>query len=121
MNILYLGGQITETVYLEHDNWIYLKLRDPDTYADQATTGFTKMSLTVGDALIESTNTAGQAIRWNQIGYETGEVRLQLGAQELTAGRYPRCYLLAYDSTYTNGRVLGCLQLFVLDDVEEET
>lgn len=108
----------TETVYLLRQNYFSLQLTS--SYEPVSTADFTAMKMAIGDVLVSSTNITGDAIRWNQSGYETGEVRLQLGeVTDLVAGRYPRCYLVCYDATYTAGRVWSCLQLFILDDVEE--
>lgn len=112
------SSYITETVYLLRQNYFAVQLTESRTAV--STSGFTSMKMAIGDVLVESTNIAGDPIRWNQSGYETGEVRLQLGeVDDLVAGRYPRCYLVVYDATYTSGRVWGALQLFLLDDVEE--
>jgi hypothetical protein len=108
----------TETVYLLKQNYFSLQLTEQMTAV--TTSGFTTMKMAIGDVLVESTNIAGDPIRWSQSGYEDGEVRFQLGEEtDLVAGRYPRCYLVVYDATYTSGRVWGAMQLFLLDDVEE--
>jgi hypothetical protein len=122
MNLLQFGGQLTDTVYLGHDNWLRLKLQDDAALSGIADlTAISVMRLAVGESLISSDNTVGDPILWNQSGYEAGEVRLQLGSLDLTAGRYPRCYLTVYDSANPNGVVWGALQLFVLDEVEAGT
>lgn len=106
----------TENVYIGHDNTIDLILKSDGIAV--STTGITKITLQVADELVSSTNQATDAIRWNQSGYKTGEIRLQLGHQDIDAGRYPRCYLTIYDVVNTDGIVWGALQLFVLADVE---
>ena len=116
MQLLHKGGETTATVYLDRDNVVQLKLMEAG--AASATTSITAMKLIVGEVLVSSTNVAADHIRWNQSGYETGEVRLQLGHEELTAGRYHRCFLITYTATNTQGEVWGTLQLFVLNTEE---
>lgn len=116
MQLLHKGGETTVTVYLDRDNTVQLKLMDAGVAS--ATTSITSMKLIIGDVLVSSTNIAANHIRWNQSGYETGEIRLQLGHEELEAGRYHRCFLIPYTATNTQGEVWGTLQLFVLDTEE---
>ena len=107
---------VTETIYLGHDNTINLILRSDGTAI--ATASITKITLVIGDIVISSTNAATDHIRWNQSGYATGGVVIQLGHEDLTAGRYNRCYLTVYDPNNVEGIVWGALNLYILADVE---
>ena len=119
-SILHLNGDsIIETVYLGHDNSFSVILTDDDGAV--ATASYTKMSLVVGSALIESTNVISSAITWSQTGYAVGEVVFKLGNEAITSGRYPRCYLTIYDVNNAEGIVWAVLNLLVLDDVEVTT
>lgn len=120
MNQLELNSKSypTETIYLGRQNYFSLQLTEAGVAV--ATTGFTTVKLLIGDVWVSSTNLATDSIRWNQSGYSTGEVRFQLGGDTtIEVGRYPRCFLIVYDSTYTSGRVWGTIQLFCLDGAEE--
>jgi len=118
--VLHLNGDsIIETVYIGHDNSFSVILTNDDGAV--ATTSYTKMTLVVGSALIESTNVTGSAITWGKTGYAVGEVVFKLGGEALTADRYPRCYLTIYDVNSTEGIVWAALNLLVLDDVEVTT
>jgi hypothetical protein len=107
---------LTESVYLGHDNTIDLILRADDIAIP--TSSITKITLLIGDTLLSSTNQVTDHIRWNQSGYVVGEVRLQLGHEDLVAGKYPRCYLTVYDIVNTEGIVWGALNLYIASDVE---
>jgi len=105
----------TEIVYLEHDNTIDLLLKADGTAQDLS--GVTKITATFGDTLIESTDAANGAITWNQAGYDTGEIRLSLGDQNVSAGGYG-VPIIVYDATNTNGIVWDTITIIVKADVE---
>jgi len=104
----------TEIVYLGHDNTIDLLLKADDTAQDLS--GVTKITATFGDTLIESTDDANGAITWNQAGYDTGEIRLALGDQSITADRY-MVPIVVYDATNTDGIVWGYIAIEVKAEV----
>lgn len=106
----------TENVYLSHANTITLILLNNGSPVDLSTV--TRMTLSVGTSLIDSSNIDGGSITWNKSGYSKGEVRLNLGAQSLIAGTYSSCYLIAYDPVNVTGIVWGKLSIQVFDNVE---
>lgn len=106
-----------EYAYLGHDNSIDLLLKADGTAYDL--TNITQMTLTLGsDTSITSDNGAADPIRWNKSGYDTGEVRLFLGDQSITAGTYRRAYLVVYDNDNPDGIVWGYIRITVKAEVE---
>ena len=75
------------------------------------------MTLSVGGVLIESTNQDTDPILWNKVGYQTGEVRFNLGGQSLTPGFYS-APLVVYDPTYTDGILWTNLLIEIVADPE---
>lgn len=111
----------TEVIYLGHDNRIDLILK-ADSGGDGAfaavdLTGVTRMTATFGNVTIESTNQAGDPIRWAQGGYITGEVRCDFGEEAISAGEY-RVPLVVYDTANPDGIVWVRLPIQVVDEVE---
>lgn len=103
----------TEYAYIGHDNTIDLILKADGVAVSLASV--TKITLTLGTLLIESTNQATDPIRWNQAGYDTGEVRLQIGEVEgLVEGKFS-APLIVYDSTNDDGIVWQLIPLIVRD------
>jgi len=105
----------TEIVYLGHDNTIDLLLKQDGTAQDLS--GVTKITATFGDTLIESTDAANGPITWAQSGYDTGEIRLALGAQSIDEGRY-MVPIVVYDSGNPNGIVWDYVSVEVKAEVE---
>lgn len=105
----------TELIYLGHDNFIDLILKSDGVAVDL--TSVTRMTLTLGATLIDSDNGATDPIRWAKAGYATGQVKLYLGNQTITAGSY-RAPLIVYDATNTNGIVWGLVPLAIIAEVE---
>lgn len=106
----------TEIVYLGHDNTIDLILKDEDVAVSLA--AVTKMTLTLGDVTLISTNQVGDPILWAQLGYATGEVHLDLGEEVIKPGNYEEAWLVVYDPTNTYGVVWGSFMVEVKADVE---
>ena len=104
-----------EYIYLGHDNTIDLILKADGTAQDLS--GVTKITATFGSTLIESTDKASGLITWDQSGYDTGEIRLDLGQQSLTADTYT-VPIVVYDATYTNGVVWEDIRIVVKPEVE---
>jgi hypothetical protein len=108
-----------EIVYLGHDNSIDLLLKSNGTAVSLATVN--RMSLTLNDKAVDSTNSTAQPIQWNKNNYVTGEVRISLGTEStLTPGDYDAT-LIVYDSTYTNGIVWGAIPLRIKSNMEGST
>ena len=105
-----------EVVYLGHDNSIDLLLKADGTAYDLSS--ITSATITIGTTTLTSTNASNGTIRWNKSGYDTGEIRLFLGDQSLTAGTYRRAYLVLYDAENTNGIVWGNIRITIKAEVE---
>jgi hypothetical protein len=112
---------IREYVFLGHDNSIDVILKsrraEDDLPVAQDLAAVNKITLTVGDVLVSSTNQANDPIRWLQTGYDTGEVHISLGAQSLTPDTY-RAPLVVYDTDHPEGIVWGFIPVEVLAEVE---
>jgi len=106
-----------EIVFLGHDNSIDLILKADGTV--QNLSSVTKMTLSFGDLLIESTNEDTDSIRWAKDGYATGEVRLFLGGEAIDPEMY-HAPLVVYDETNDDGIVWGTIPISVEADVEAE-
>jgi len=104
-----------EIVYLGHENSIDLILKADGIAV--ALTSVTRMTLTLGTTLIDSENGGADPIRWIQTGYATGEIRLFLGDQTISAGNY-QAPLVVYDPTNTDGIVWGFIPITVIAEVE---
>jgi hypothetical protein len=104
-----------ETVYLDHDNYLNLILKADGAAVDLV--GVTRMTLSVGKDVVDSDNGGSDPIQWAKLGYATGEIRLFLGAEDLTPGDY-LAPLIVYDPTNTDGVVWGNILLSVEADPE---
>lgn len=92
-----------EIVWIGHNNSIDLKLYNDGAEVDLASV--TEMRLAIGSVIIVSTDAAGGAIRWNQAGYDEGEIRILAGgATALSTGRFNGA-LVVYDPTNPLGVV----------------
>ncbi len=94
------------TAFLGHDNVVRLRLLRNGGAANLA--DVTRMDLVLAGSsntyTISSDNSANSLIRWNQSGYETGEVRIMLGSANMTSGSYVSS-LVIFDANYANGLV----------------
>ena len=105
-----------EIVYLGHDNTLDLCLKADG--AAQDLSAATKITASIDGTLISSTDKAAGVITWDQSGYDTGEIRLDLGEQSLNAGQH-RMVIVVYDAGNTNGVVWGKgIDIRVREDVE---
>jgi len=115
-----------EIAYLGHSNVIdrILKSRRPDgTLAAVDLSTVAKMTLTLGDLTLESTNQEDDPIRWAQEGYATGQVSIFLGEQDIQPGNY-NAPLVVYDEGDDEGIVWGedpYIEIIVVDEVEAES
>ena len=101
----------TEILYLGRDNTIDLKLKADGSAVDL--TNATKITASFDDTLISSTNKATGAITWDQEGYETGEIRLDLGAEDIDEETYT-VPIIVYDAVNTNGIEFGTVIIKVV-------
>ena len=67
-----------------------------------STTSFTKITLSLDNQTISSTNEADDPIRWNQSGYATGEFRIDLSGETVNVGEH-EAVVTAYDAANTDG------------------
>jgi len=93
---------ITEYHWVGHDNTIDLVLKEDGSAV--STTSVTKAKISFDDQTIISTNQAGDAIRWDQAGYATGEIRISLNNETVNAGKH-EATLTIYDAVNTDGVV----------------
>ncbi len=106
---------MSEIVYLAHDNTIDLLLKANDVAENLS--GVTKITATFGAVTITSTDKAAGAIKWDQAGYDTGEIRMDLGGESISAGTY-YVYIVVYDAVHTDGIVWDKISIKVEADVE---
>ena len=104
-----------EHVYLGHDNTIDLTLKADDVAQDLS--AVTKITATFDDTLVESTDNESGAITWAVSGYDTGEIRLALGDQTISAGTYS-VPIITYDATNDDGIVWDTILITVHAEVE---
>jgi len=91
-----------EIVYLGHDNTIDLQLKASS--AAYSCTSVTKITATFGSTLIENSSAASGAITWQGSGYSTGEIRLKVGDQSISAGTY-NVPIIVYTAASSTGIV----------------
>lgn len=101
----------TEILYLGHDNSIDVILKSDSSAVD--TSGFTRMTISIGSVALESTNADDGMIRWNKAGYDVGEVRLYLGNSSRLDKGQEQASLVVYNATATNGIVWGEIPLII--------
>jgi hypothetical protein len=100
----------TEIVWLGHDNTIDLLLKANGIAQDLS--AVTKITATFGTVTITSTDKAAGVITWDQAGYDTGEIRMDLGGEAINARGYI-IHIVVYDPSNTNGIVWGTVQAVV--------
>ena len=106
-----------DTIYLGHNNTVDLILKVDN--AAYALTSVTRITATFGDNLVTSSDKANGAITWDQVGYDTGEIRIAAGFQSLTASRKPYSVpIVVYDASNTNGIVWGEYKILVTGELE---
>ncbi len=103
----------TEIVWIGRDNSIDLILKADGTAI--ALAAATRITAGFGATLIDSDNGDTDPIRWAKVGYETGEIRLFLGALEtpLTAGVY-KVPITVYEPANPHGIFWGHVDIRVL-------
>jgi hypothetical protein len=106
-----------EVVYLGHDNSIDLLLKADGVAYDLANT--TQINLTIGGTTITSINGNTDPIKWYRAGYDTGEMRMFLGDQDIDPGTYRRAWIVVFDYDNNEGIVWGNIRITVKAEVEE--
>jgi len=105
----------TEIVWLGHDNTIDLLLEADDVAQDLSSV--TKITATFDGTTITSEDHAAGAILWNNDGYDTGEIRLDLGGEAIPFGGYD-VPIVVYDPSNADGIVWGAIHVAVKTEVE---
>jgi len=105
----------TEIVYLGCDNPIDLILSADGAAADL--TDVIRMTLSFGALLVDSDNGDTDPIQWKKEGYATGQIRIFLGAEAITAKIYS-APLVVYDPTNPEGVMWGRINIKVEEDPE---
>jgi len=104
-----------EIIYLGHDNWIDVILKEDGAAKDLS--GATRMTLSFDEVLIDSSNGESDPILWAKEGYATGQVKILLGAEDISAGSY-RAPLVVYDPDNLEGIVWGRIPIQVEESPE---
>jgi hypothetical protein len=106
-----------EYVYLGHNNTVDLRLKadNQDGLGSVAINleNVTKITLSFNGTLVVSTEKASGLITWDQVGYDTGEIRIAIGGEALTAGTF-RVPLVVYDASTPTGIVWEEEVLFIV-------
>jgi len=120
-----------DTIYLGHDNTVDLVLKVDNVAFDLSSV--TSITATFGDVTITSTLKATGTITWDQAGYATGEIRIDMGGPailvtdvpgstettSLTASKKPYDVpIVTYDAANTTGIVWGKHRILVKAEVE---
>ena len=110
-----------EYILLGRDNTIDLLLlkEGPDDSSPVAVDleNATKITASFGDDLVSSVDPANGVITWDQVGYDTGEIRLALGEETLTAGTY-QVPIIVYDAVNDDGIQWRKVDMKVVADEE---
>jgi copper chaperone CopZ len=106
---------MSEIVFLAHNNTIDLLLKADGVAQDLS--NVTKITATFRATTIISEDHVSGSIKWDNAGYATGEIRLDLGGQTIAARSY--CVpIVVYDLANTDGVVWGYVPIEVKADVE---
>ena len=101
-------GRVNEVIYLGRDNSVDLLLKADGVAEDLSTT--TQIDAIFDTSItVESTNAATGPIKWNQAGYETGEIRIDLtdsDESDITVGQYT-VKIITYTAEHTDGLYWG--------------
>lgn len=116
----------TEVTYLGHDNTIALALwKDNDSgvltlLTNDEMDAITEITASFGSTKVSTlaANKATGAIRWSQTGFATGEIRLLLGDQSITADLYPKVPIIVYTASGDDGVIYAEVPISVKADPE---
>ena len=110
-----------ETIWLGHDNTIDLQLKkDGVALTNDEMDAITMITASFGSILISSENEAGDPIRWRQSGYDTGEIRIDVGGESIPPRTYNHVWLVVYDASNTEGVVWSTNGEAISVDVRSE-
>lgn len=105
---------MAEIVYIgDYENTIDLRLDSEEAGVSGPISmpDVTQITANISGIDVVSTNQGGDAIRWNQVGYASGEIRCRFGD---VAGLYPGnhlCWFIVVDPTNPDGVVFGPITL----------
>lgn len=103
------------TIFLSHDNVVTLQLQTALIPYDLS--AVTKITAVFGDTDINSSDPVAGTIRWNQSGFETGEIRLVLGDESIDPRLYPEVSIVTYEPITPDGFVWGKIPIVVEKEV----
>lgn len=106
---------ISETVYLDHNNTIDLQLMASSVA--QSLNAVTKITATFGSTLVSGSSRSSGAITWQNSSWSTGEIRLNLGSQSISADDY-NVPIVVYTPSYAEGIVWGYVPMVVKNSPE---
>lgn len=103
-----------EVIYRgSYDNTIDLRLESDKVAIDLSTA--TTITANIEGVTTSSTNQSSDLIRWDQAGYETGEIRCQLGELTgLSVGTFDM-WIIVEDTLNTDGIVFPPIVVRVVD------
>lgn len=108
-----------EYVYKGHNNTIDKILKADGTAQDLI--GVTQVTITIGDFdTLSSVDKAAGVITWDQDGYDTGEIRIDLGAVAALTGSTEvlKAVVVVYDPSNTDGIRWGSFKIKITTDEE---
>lgn len=102
-----------EIIYLgQYENTLDFRLDSDGTALNLQEV--TEISANIAGVDVVSANGANDLIRWNGVGFVTGEIRCRLGpAVGLMQGKFP-CYFIVVDPTNPGGVVFGPVTLDIV-------
>ena len=102
-----------EIVYIgDYHNRNDFILKDGDAPLDLSSV--TQIDINIEGIDVSSTNQSADPVRWDQIGYETGEVRCTLGGISGLDEGNRRLWMVVIDPTNPNGVVYGPITIFFI-------
>lgn len=107
----------TEKIYVDHDNTVDLILKSDGVAVDLSNA--TKISISIGGTTFESANKATGVITWDQVGYETGEIRIDIGNEtglDALAGSTYDAEITVFDASNPNGIAWDVIRVQVIAD-----
>ena len=103
----------TEIVYLgSYDNTNDFQLQSDGVAIDLSSV--TNINANINGVDVLSTNQSNDLIRWDQVGYATGEIRCKFSSVSGLTDGGADCYFIVIDPTNTNGVVFGPITLYML-------
>lgn len=107
------------TVYSDRDNAAWLVLENEDGSYMDSFSALTRVTLTVGETVIDSDVVGSSVIWWTDTVEFRGQtlpvIKFALGTLGLAVGTYTNCELILYDAGNTNGvQIQNAIKLTVV-------